>query len=99
MTCFQWVTAQCFELCKLFLNREILYCYVLWKLFSNRDLLGIVIGVSMTTVSVCAVSEDLSLVSFCTTFPRLGCVGDILTSVHFPPAVGSLKKKMDCQKM
>jgi len=65
---------------------------VLWKLFSNRDLLGIVIGVSLTDASVCAVSEDLSLVSFCTTFPRSGCVGDILTSAHFPPAVGHQKR-------
>jgi hypothetical protein len=63
-----------------------------WKLFSNRDLLGIAIGVSLTAGSVCAVSEDFSLVSFCTTFPRSGSVGDILTSVHFPPAVGPLKK-------
>jgi hypothetical protein len=65
---------------------------VLWKLFSNRNLLGIVIGVSLTTGSVYAVSEDLSLVYFCTTFPRAGCVGDILKSVHVPPAAGPLKK-------
>jgi hypothetical protein len=65
---------------------------VLWKLFSNRNLLGIVIGVSLTAGSVCAVSEDLSLVYFCTTFPRAGCVGDILKSVHVPPAAGPLKK-------
>ncbi len=63
-----------------------------FEVISSRDLLGIVIGLSLTAGSVCAVSEVLSLVSFHTTFPRSGCVGNMLTSLHFPPAAGPLKK-------